>query len=205
MNIVFVALTSFMLALSGALVPGPLFTITVGESLKRGFVAGPLIILGHGLLEVLIIFLLVFEVTPYLSGENTKLVISLAGGVILIIMGLALIKDAAKSGLDFSSGKKNTGLYPVLSGIIGSISNPYWAIWWVTIGLGYLVSSLKFGVPGVIAFFAGHISADLAWYSIVSFAVSKGRNVIGRKGYQYLLYLCGTFLVVFGGWFISGV
>ena len=52
MNILLVFFSSFVLALSGALVPGPLFTLTVSESLRRGAKAGPLIILGHGLLEI---------------------------------------------------------------------------------------------------------------------------------------------------------
>jgi threonine/homoserine/homoserine lactone efflux protein len=205
MNIAVIALSSFMIALSGALVPGPLLTITVSESVKRGFIAGPLIIFGHGLLEILIIFLLIFEITPFLAAENTRYFISVIGGLMLAGMGVMLLKDAGKAKLVFSTGKKQTGLNPVIAGVVGSISNPYWTIWWVTIGLGYLISSLRFGVLGVVAFFIGHISADLAWYSIVSFAVSKGRRMIGDKGYNYLLYVCGVFLIFFGGWFISGI
>jgi threonine/homoserine/homoserine lactone efflux protein len=42
---------SFALALSGVLLPGPLLTVTISESARRGFKAGPLLITGHGLLE----------------------------------------------------------------------------------------------------------------------------------------------------------
>lgn len=204
MNLAIIAASSFMLALSGALVPGPLFTITVSETMRRGFAAGPLIILGHGLLEILIVVLLVFEITPFLTSAGTRFIIALAGGMILMIMGLMLIRDARRVKLDFLSPGKATGLHPVLSGILGSISNPYWAIWWITIGLGYLLSSLNFGIPGVISFFIGHISADLVWYSIISFTVAKGKKVIGEGGYRVMLFLCGAFLIFFGGWFIAG-
>jgi threonine/homoserine/homoserine lactone efflux protein len=205
MNIVFLAASSFILALSGALVPGPLFTITVSESVKRGFIAGPLIILGHGILELIIVLLLILGVTPFFTKESTKLVVSIVGGLILIFMGIMLLRDAGKARLEFSAEGKPSGFSPVLSGIVGSISNPYWTIWWVTIGLGYLLSSLRLGAVGVIAFFVGHISADLAWYSLISYAVSRGRRVIGDKGYRYTLYVCGIFLIIFGGWFISGM
>lgn len=206
MSIILIGATSFVIALSGALVPGPLFTITVSESVKRGFIAGPLIILGHGILELIIVILLIFGITPFLTSDGTKLVVSILGGVILIIMGSMLFRDAKRVKLDFSGReKKNAISGPVLSGIIGSLSNPYWTIWWVTIGLGYLVSSLQFGIIGVVVFFIGHISADLVWYSIISYAVSKGRTVIGDRGYRYMLYTCGVFLVLFGAWFIKGI
>jgi threonine/homoserine/homoserine lactone efflux protein len=205
MNIVLIAFSSFMLALSGALVPGPLFTITVSESFKRGSSAGPLIILGHGILELVFVLLITFQVAPFLSTERAGFVIGLGGGVILVFMGIMLLKDAGRARLDMTAGGKQTGMHPVVSGFIGSLSNPYWVIWWLTIGLGYLMSSMKSGVIGIFAFFSGHIAADLVWYSLISYAVSKGRRMIGDRGYRFMLYACGIFLVFFGGWFIAGV
>lgn len=205
MSIIFIAASSFVIALSGALVPGPLFSITVSESAQKGFRAGPMIILGHGLLEIAIGFLLVFEITPFLSGEKAKMYIGLIGGFVLIVMGGMLIRDARTAQLNYSSRKNKSSFNPVLAGVVGSLSNPYWTVWWITIGLGYLVSSLRVGMWGVVAFFAGHIAADLAWYSLVSFAVARGRRIMGEKGYRYLLSACGIFLVVFGGWFIAGI
>jgi threonine/homoserine/homoserine lactone efflux protein len=203
MNLALIALSSFIVALSGALVPGPLFTMTVGESVKRGFVAGPLIILGHGILELMLVLLLVMGVTPFLAGERAKIAIAVTGGVILLIMGGMMVKEAAGARLDMTTGSNKRGLHPVISGIVGSLSNPYWLIWWATAGLGYLVSSLKYGFAGITAFFAGHIAADLTWYSLLSLAVSKGRTLIGDRGYRFMLYGCGFFLVFFGAWFIS--
>ncbi len=56
-----VPVSSFVVALSGALMPGPLLTVTVGEATRRGFWAGPLIILGHGLLELTLVLLLLAQ------------------------------------------------------------------------------------------------------------------------------------------------
>lgn len=205
MSLFLIFSSSFIIALSGALVPGPLFTIAVSESARRGFIAGPMIIFGHGLLEISIIILLLLNAIPFLAGENSRNVISLLGGVILVAMGIMLLRDARRAKLHLASGDTQSGMHPVLSGILGSISNPYWVIWWITIGLGYLVSSQSYGIPGVIAFFAGHISADLLWYSIISFAVSRGQKLISERGYSYLLSSCGIFLVLFGSWFLTGV
>jgi threonine/homoserine/homoserine lactone efflux protein len=200
-----IAFSSFVIALSGALVPGPLFSITVAESAKRGAIAGPLIIIGHGILELSLVVLIILGIAPFLTAPSTKAVIGVIGGMVLIFLGYRLIRDARTARFSTDSEMKQKGIHPVWSGIIGSVSNPYWIIWWVTIGIGYLVSSLAFGMLGVAVFFAGHIAADLGWYSLISFAVAKGRRVIGDRGYRILLSLCGAFLVVFGLWFLKGI
>lgn len=205
MGLFLIAISSFIIALSGALVPGPLFSITVAESAKRGAIAGPLIIIGHGILEFFLIILIILGITPFLTSPSIMMIISITGGLVLIIMGYRLIKDGRSARLVASVDVGKRGVNPVFSGIIGSISNPYWSIWWVTIGLGYLVSSLKFGMLGVIVFFIGHIMADLGWYSLISIMVSKGKKMIGGSGYRFLLYCCGTFLMFFGAWFLKGI
>ncbi|HWR58949.1 MAG TPA: LysE family transporter [Thermodesulfovibrionales bacterium] len=205
MGLFLIGVSSFIIALSGALVPGPLFSITIAESAKRGASAGPLIILGHGILELVLIILLVMGITPLLTAPATRMSIISIGGLLLIYMGYRLIKDGRTAKLPASHDGGSRGLNPVLSGIIGSISNPYWSIWWVTIGLGYLVSSLKFGMPGLAVFFIGHIMADLGWYSLISFAVARGKRLIGDRGYRFLLCSCGIFLVFFGVWFLKGL
>jgi threonine/homoserine/homoserine lactone efflux protein len=92
--------------------------------------------------------------------------------------------------------------HPLLTGILASISNPYWTIWWVTIGMAYLMAAIKFGYTGVIVFFLGHISADFAWYSVVSYGISRGKKLFKNKSYQMMIRVCGLFLLGFGGWFL---
>ncbi len=205
MGIALIGVSSFIIALSGALVPGPLFSITVAESAKRGAVAGPLIIIGHGILELFLVVLIILGIAPFLTAPLTKTIICAIGGLVLIYMGCRLIRDARNAHFSTAGGRTQKGIHPVLSGIIGSLSNPYWIIWWVTIGMGYLLSSLRFGMLGVAVFFMGHIMADFGWYSVISFAIAKGRKVMGDKGYKVLLYFCGSFLVVFGIWFVKGM
>ena len=48
-------LTSLAIGFSGAVSPGPLLTYTITESLKKGFIAGPLISVGHALIELVLV------------------------------------------------------------------------------------------------------------------------------------------------------
>jgi threonine/homoserine/homoserine lactone efflux protein len=86
--------------------------------------------------------------------------------------------------------------------MVASVSNPYWTLWWATIGLGYLMAAMKLGVGGVIMFFLGHITADFAWYSIVSLGISRGKALLKDKTYQIIIRFCGLFLLGFGVWFL---
>ncbi|MBW2018682.1 MAG: LysE family transporter [Deltaproteobacteria bacterium] len=192
--------TSFVIALSGALMPGPVLTVTISESSRRGFWAGPLIIVGHGILELALVILLLLGLGPYLSQDIVFGVVGLLGALILMWMALSMFRSIPSLKFNLASDADTRG-NPVWAGILMSLANPYWIIWWATIGLGYIVYAMKFGAVGVIAFFAGHISADFAWYSAVSLAISKGRSFISDRLYKGIIAVCASALVVFGGWF----
>ena len=76
--------SSFVIALSGAMMPGTLLTVTISESSRRGFIAGPLLILGHGILELSLLIAILLGLAPLFTQEWFFIVISLAGGGILL-------------------------------------------------------------------------------------------------------------------------
>jgi threonine/homoserine/homoserine lactone efflux protein len=94
---------------------------------------------------------------------------------------------------------------PVLAGIVLSVSNPYWIIWWVTIGMGFVTQSLQYRLIGLILFYFGHILSDLAWFSFVSFSVSAGQQLCPSLLYRIVFILCGTLLICLGLIFIANV
>jgi threonine/homoserine/homoserine lactone efflux protein len=192
--------TSFVIALSGALMPGPLLTITLSESARRGFIAGPLIVCGHGILELLLVLLLLLGLAPVLNNDHVIGSVGLVGAVVLIWMAVGMIRTLPSLTLQGETAS-NQGTHPVWAGILMSLANPYWTIWWATIGLGYILYSLKFGLLGVIAFFIGHLLADLAWYAAVSFTVARGRRFMNDRLYRGILAFCAAALLGFGIYF----
>lgn len=195
---------SFTLALSGALMPGPLLTVTIAESVRRGFLAGPLLMTGHAILELMLVIAIIKGLGPYLNAPVTMGIVAFIGGAVLIWMGVNMIRTAGNLTLDGENTGPSSGQtpHPFLVGIIASVSNPYWTIWWVTIGMAYLMAAIKFGYSGVIVFFLGHISADFAWYCIVSYGISRGKKILKDKSLQIMIRICGIFLLGFGGWFL---
>jgi len=199
-TLISILLSSFVIALSGALMPGPMLTVAIGESSKQGFWAGPLLILGHAILELFLVVALLAGLGPILNQDTVFGVIAFTGAFILLWMALGMFRSLPTLKIDFESGQVGNS-HLVLSGIFLSLANPYWTIWWVTIGLGYILHSQTFGMPGVLVFFIGHILADLAWYSIVTYSVSKGRTLFSDLFYRRLIGCCACFLVIFAGYF----
>jgi threonine/homoserine/homoserine lactone efflux protein len=197
--------SSFLLAFSGAMMPGPLLTVTVSESTRQGAVTGPLLILGHGILELALVAALLAGLAPFLSGDAVFIVVSLVGGSFLLWMAWSMFRSLPQLRLDQGDDDAPSRNL-VLSGVLLSIANPYWLIWWATIGLGYVLHSMKLGVPGVSAFFTGHILADLAWYWFVSFGIARGSHLLGDRSYRVLIGTCAVFLVLLSAFFLySGI
>lgn len=197
--------TSFIIALSGALMPGPLLTVAISESSRRGAITGPMMIFGHGILELALIAALLAGLAPFLVRDDVFILISLTGGSVLLWMGLSMLRSLPDLCLE-EQGADSNSRNLVFAGIVLSAVNPYWLIWWASIGLGYIMHSMKFGMLGVAAFFSGHILADLAWYGFVSFGISRGRHLFSNALYRKLIGGCGLFLIIFSCWFFtSGV
>ena len=222
-NLGAIFLSSFAIGFSGALMPGPLLSTTISESGRRGWVVGPLFILGHAVLDIapgelrrqrlLLIAGLFLGLAPLLTSNTAFIVIAFAGGTFMLWMAWGMFRSlpslslagaaaAGVTGSRRSSGE--TGRPLALTGALMSLANPYWIIWWATIGLGYVISSREAGLMGVAAFFTGHILADLVWYAFVSFAVDKGRRILPDLAYKLLIGVCGTFLAGYAVYLIVG-
>lgn len=199
-------ITSFIVALSGAIMPGPLLTITICETSRRGLMTGPLLIAGHAILELGLVVALLMGLAPVLKMEPVFIVIALAGSAVLLWMGIGMLRSLPSMTLRGVDGCVEKRKNLIFSGALMSIVNPYWSIWWATIGLGYILRSMDAGTMGVVAFFSGHILGDLFWYAAVSTAIWKGRNLFSDRGYRILIAGCALFLIVFSFLFAwSGV
>jgi threonine/homoserine/homoserine lactone efflux protein len=96
---------------------------------------------------------------------------------------------------------RSTGII-IMKGVLVSLMNPYWYIWWISIGAAFIIKSVKFDAGGVTAFFTGHISADFIWYLFIGFLISTGRRFLNQKIYNGILITCSLFLFYLGIRFI---
>lgn len=205
--------TAFVVGLSGAMAPGSLLVVVVTETVRKGFWAGPVAVLGHGVMEVLMVFLLSLGLGQILSNQSALGIIGLFGGSMLLWFGWGTVKTARSATLDFDraaassspdSGRRKGLLGTAVGGMAASVSNPYWILWWATIGAASVATGMTNNGPiGPTAFLVGHLAADMAWYAFVSLALSTGARFVSDRVYRGVLYACSAFLFLFGAYFLK--
>ena len=210
------AVFAFGTGFSGALMPGPLLSVTVVESARSGFWAGPLLMIGHGVLELAVIIALAVGLGAVLRNRHVFAGLGLVGGAMLLWMGWGMLGAPAPGQLEFlRSGAAAAGNQPwgiagvgreAALGLVTSISNPYWTLWWATLGMALIARAKRHGPAGLGTLFVGHISSDIAWYSLVALGIAYGREFLTPLSYRWLVGACGAFLVALAVYFIySGV
>ncbi|ACI20491.1 MULTISPECIES: LysE family transporter [Thermodesulfovibrio] len=201
LELLFIGVSSFIIALSGAMMPGPLFAVTVSETPRRGILTGPILVTGHGVLELVLLFLIISGVGNFLQMKETFIAVAFIGAVFLFFTGLSMFRSIPKLSLNNNINMQTKGSL-FLSGILLSLANPYWSFWWATIGIGYLVQAMEIGAFGIAIFFLGHIMGDLAWYSSVSFGIYKGKKFLSDSLYKKMVFICSLILIGFSFYFV---
>ncbi|WP_410508663.1 LysE family transporter [Methanosarcina hadiensis] len=197
-------LLGFTIGFTGALVPGPMLFATIELSLKRGWLAGPEIFLGHMLVELMLFILILFGFTSFISSSAVSS-ISVIGGFALTVFGLLTVKDAknaASAGISQGTPGLKLTSNPIASGLITSVSNPYFWIWWLTAGSALVLREHELGIFISLAYIVGHWTADLSWFTAVSGSFSRGKALLSENAHRFILYACGIFLISFGFYFM---
>ena len=193
-------LTVVLVSTSGVLSPGPLFFANLLYGSKYGYKAGLKCSYGHTIVEFPLILLLAFGVLSLEVFPSFKPAISIVGGITLVAFAIMQVLSVIR--------KKNqdamqTRHSPLLIGIIFSALNPFFIIWWLTIGMKMITDALLLAsMLGLAFMFLTHIWMDYAWLTSIAHLAKKGVKIIGNKYYSILLLGLSAVLVYLGANFI---
>jgi len=190
-------LTVIAISLSGVMMPGPVFLVTLAKGYESPF-AGVWVALGHGIVEFPLIAIIYFGFARFFQVEPVKTILSVVGGSILIYMGWYTFRTH----LEITKKVKSLSRRSVTGGFLTTVSNPYFFLWWTTIGAVLMTRAIRFGLAAILLFVLVHWLCDLAWCSLVSFTVYKSKRLWTEKLHTILFRFSGGILVGFGSWFI---
>jgi threonine/homoserine/homoserine lactone efflux protein len=187
-----------LISASGVVSPGPVTAVTLTLGARNRH-AGALVGLGHGLLEVPLMILIVLGADRVLNARLFQIAVGLAGGMVLLYMGLQMFRDSGK-GLGQADTNSRPG-NPIVTGFVLSASNPFFLIWWAAVGLSLAMRAKELGVLAFVLFTVTHITCDIVWLEILSQASFRGAKVLSDKAFATVLKICAVVLLYFAGVF----
>jgi len=188
------------ISLSGVMLPGPLTEATIAKgynSQNAGFLIG----LGHAIVELPIILLIYFGFARFIAAPEVKIIVGVLGGILLIVMGAMIIRTLGRN----LSKALDLPYNPLVTGIVMTGANPYFFLWWATIGLALIATAATFGITGLIVFVVLHWLCDIGWEQVISITVFKTKH-LWTDGVQKIVFgVCAAVLIGFGIWFCVSV
>ena len=193
---------SFGIAIGPVMSPGPVSAAVVAEGARHGVRAGPLVAFGHALMELLMVIALVLGMGQVLQRPALAVAIGLLGGLVMLWIGGSMSWAAIRSRPALPTGEAGPAARGERSlvglGAATTMTNPFWYLWWVGVGGGYVLMTQQQGLVALAAFYLGHIAADFAWDTALASIVGSGRRWLTDGLYQALLVICGLFLCYTG-------
>jgi threonine/homoserine/homoserine lactone efflux protein len=165
----------------------------------RNHYAGTLVAIGHGIIEFPLMVVIILGLGKYFKLAKVQIAIGLAGGVFLLLMAIQSLLSLRAKADNKSRALTNK---PILAGIILSAGNPYFLIWWASVGLALATQATRWGVWAFALFALAHWSVDLVWLQILSWASFKGSAIFGPRTQRLVLWICAAALLFFGLVFI---
>ena len=182
-----------LISLSGVMAPGPVTAVVVAKG-NESPRAGALVAIGHGLVEVPLMAAVLVGVSRVLDLPYVRSGIGIVGGVFLLMMAAGMLRSLRQ---DQAGSTRFTGS-PVAAGVLLSLANPYFFVWWATVGAALIMRSIAFGVWGFVALALSHWLCDFVWCYFLSALSFKGGQFFGRKWQKPVFAVCGILLAVFG-------
>ncbi len=186
-----------LISLSGVLLPGPLFAVTLKKATKSKL-AGALIAVGHGIVEFPLMFLIFFVLSQFDIPSVVQVAVGLVGGLLMIFMGVQAFRNRHKQ-KEATMGLKRDS---VLAGAWTTAANAGFILWWLTIGTTLILNARLFGLVGFSVFAGVHWLTDFFWYTIVALLIFKSQRFWTDRTKMGITFFCVLVFIGFGTYFL---
>lgn len=197
------AIMVIIISASGVMAPGPLFAANVSYGLREGARSGIKMAVGHTIVEFPLLVLLGIGVISLQAFPEFTAIISILGAITLFVFAAMQVRTTLgkKSG---STANPKQG--PLITGILLSALNPFFIVWWLTIGFKLISDAmLIWAFAGILIVFVLHIWMDFAWLGVISFLAGKSSQILSNRNYKIIMIGLSLMLVYFGIKFLSEI
>ncbi len=186
-----------LISLSGVLMPGPLFAVTIKKASKNK-TAGVLIAVGHGIVEFPLMLLIFFLLSQFTIPPIVQVGVGLIGGFLMVFMGLQAFRNRHKQDESAVSNKRES----ILAGAWTTAANAGFILWWLTIGTTLILNAKLFGLLGFSIFAGVHWLTDFSWYTGVALLIFKSQRFWTERTQMGITLFCVAVFIGFGAYFM---
>lgn len=182
---------------SGALSPGPLTIATIALGARGGWRSGILVSLGHTFFELpyLVVLVFAFNVLTCFLRVSVS-VLAVVGALVILYFAYLLLRDAYR-GVNLNTSNTLISTNPLIVGFMFTALNPYFLIWWLSIGMTLIAQIQNIGLTSLVIIYPAHVWLDFAWLSIVAGLSKRGSKALSLRGQRIMLTTLGVILIIF--------
>lgn len=209
MNPLFEIFIEMSLITLGACIPlGPMTILIIHYArLKKPLDA---VIYTSGILfaDICVILLIMNGLEGFFENPTFNRFIGIAGGIFLLWMGIVILRSGiGAKGENSDSDEINqmgfSGNIPIINGLLLSVLNPTYWLWWGTVGAKFVSKASPYGWGGFATVILALIIPTAGWFSFLYVFTVKGSEKLKSRHFHKVINLvCGIVLIGFGVWFL---
>lgn len=200
MEVIAFAAVVIVVSASGVMAPGPLLAANIAHGMAGGARAGLSVAAGHAAVELPLVLAVAAGAVSLATVPGAERAIAVAGAAGLFVFAAVQARDSLKKG----GGAAAPGRSPLVSGALMTGLNPFFLVWWMTVGLKLISDAAReWSAPGVLAMFGMHVWMDFAWLAATAYLASRGGKLLPEKGRRAAGLALSAAMVYFGASFLA--
>jgi len=183
--------------ISSGLIPGPLLTLVISETLKHGIREGIKISIVPLLSDLPIVLVTILILTRLSDIRPALGIISILGSIFLVYLA---IESLSFKGSDIDTETKPQSLK---KGLITNLLNPNPYIFWLSIGAPTVVKAMDIGLLSASLFILSFYFSLVGSKIMVAFVTGRSRHFLKSRNFIYTIRALGLVLLIFAALFLK--
>jgi threonine/homoserine/homoserine lactone efflux protein len=186
----------FFLGLTG-LVPGPLLTLVISETLKHGTKEGIRVALSPLITDLPIILVTTLVMSRLADTNHILGFIAFGGSIFLIYLAI--------ESFSFSTSRSDANIQAsvIKKGVIANLLNPSPYLFWFTIGAPTMIKAFGESIITASLFIILFYSVLIGSKIVIAMVTGRAKNFLSSRYYIYLIRVLGIFLILFALYFLK--
>lgn len=184
--------TGAVLGLSAGISPGPLLTLVITETLRRGIGAGIRVALAPLITDLPIILISLLVLSRLARFQTVLGYISLFGAGLVLYLGLENFR-AKRLDVDTAPDQNRS----LAKGVAVNLISPHPYLFWFSVGGPLFLKALNQNVMSGILFVGGFYVLLVGSKVGIALLVNRSRSFVSEKPYRFLMQVLGAVLIGF--------